>query len=55
MAEDTIAGRPVSVTKQGDNVKIVFHPIKPDAKYPKAAMFTILLSKDDLAKIKKLV
>jgi len=53
MAEDIIAGRPVTVTKQGDNVKIVFHPIKSDAKDPKAALFTIVLSKDDLAKIKK--
>jgi len=54
MAEDTIAGRPVTVTKQGNNVKIVFHPMSPNAKNPNAALFTIVLSKDDLAKIKKL-
>ena len=54
MAEDKIGGRPVTVTKQGNNVKIVFHPMSPNAKNPNAALFTIVLSKDDLAKIKKL-
>ena len=53
MAEDEIGGRPVDITKQGDKIKIVFHPMSKDAKHPKAALFTVILSKDDLAKIKK--
>ncbi len=54
MAEDIIAGRPVTITKQGVNVKIVFHPLlNSKAKDPKAELFKIVLSKDDLAKIKK--
>ena len=53
MTEDEIGGRPVDITKQGDKIKIVFHPMSKDAKHPKAALFTVILSKDDLAKIKK--
>ena len=43
MAEETIGGRPVTLTKDGDNVKIVFHPAAKNAKHPKAALFTITL------------
>ena len=51
MAEETIGGRPVTITKDGDKVKIVFHPAAKNAKHPKAALFTITLSNADLAKI----
>ena len=58
MAEETIGGRPVTITKDGDKVKIVFHPavfhpMSKNAKDPKAALFTITLSNADLTKIKK--
>ena len=53
MAEDEIGGRPVDISKEDGKVKIVFHPMSKDAKHPKAALFTVILSKDDLAKIKK--
>ena len=53
MAEETIGGRPVTITKDGDKVKIVFHPAAKNAKHPKAALFTIILSNADLTKIKK--
>ena len=53
MAEDEIGGRPVDITKQGDKIKIVFHPMSKNAKDPKAALFTVKLSSSDIAKIKK--
>ena len=54
MAEETIGGRPVTITKEGDKVKIIFHPLKPKAKEnAKATMFTATLSNADLTKIKK--
>jgi len=53
MAEETIGGWPVTITKEGDKVKLVFHPKSADAKYPKSAAFTISLSNADLTKIKK--
>lgn len=53
MVEDTIGGRPVTITKDGDKVKIIFHPAAKNAKHPKAALFTITLSNADLTKIKK--
>ena len=53
MVEDTIGGRPVDIIKDGDKVKIVFHPAAKNAKHPKAALFTITLSNADLTKIKK--
>ena len=34
MTEDEIGGRPVDITKQGDKIKIVFHPMSKDAKHP---------------------
>ena len=54
MVEETIGGRPVTITKDGDKVKIIFHPIKPSIpKNAKASMFTVTLSNADLTKIKK--
>ena len=53
MVEDNIGGRPVDITKDGNEVKIVFHPIAKNATKPKANVFTVKLRKTDLDKIKK--
>ena len=53
MTEDKIGGRNVDITKEDGMVKIVFHPIAKGAKYPKAKVFTVKLSKADEDKIKK--
>ena len=53
MAEDTIGGRPVDITKEDGKVKIIFHPLAKDAKHPKANVFTVKLAKADVEKIKK--
>ena len=53
MAEDTIGGRPVDITKEDGKIKIVFHPLTKDAKHPKANVFTAKLSKSDVEKFKK--
>ena len=53
MVEDNIGGRPVDITKEGSEVKIVFHPIAKNATHPKANVFTVKLSKTDVDKIKK--
>jgi hypothetical protein len=53
MVEDNIGGRPVDITKEGSEVKIVFHPIAKNATKPKANVFTIKMSKADVDKIKK--
>ena len=53
MAETKIGGRPADVTKEDGKVKIVFHPMIPNAKHPKANTFTIKLSKSDIDAIKK--
>ena len=54
MTKDKIGGRPVTITKDGGNVKIVFHPAASGAKNPDARMFQITLGKADLDKLKKL-
>ena len=54
MAEDNIGGRPVDITKDGNQVKIVFHPIAKNATQPKANVFTVKLAKADIDKIKSL-
>ena len=53
MVEDKIGGRSVDITKEGNEVKIVFHPIAKNATHPKANVFTVKLTKADLDKIKK--
>jgi hypothetical protein len=53
MVEDNIGGRPVDITKEGNEVKIVFHPIAKNATKPKANVFTVKMSKADVDKIKK--
>jgi hypothetical protein len=53
MAEETIGGRPATITKEDGKIKIIFHPLAKDAKHPKANVFTVKLAKADLEKIKK--
>ena len=53
MTDDTIGGRPATITKEDGKVKIIFHPLAKDAKHPKANVFTVKLAKADLEKIKK--
>ena len=53
MVADKIGGRSVDTTKEGSEIKIVFHPIAKGAKYPKAKVFTVKLSRSDLETLKK--
>ena len=53
MAEETIGGRPATITKEDGKIKIIFHPLAKDAKHPKANVFTVKLAKADVDKIKK--
>ena len=53
MADETIGGRPATITKEDGKVKIIFHPLAKDAKHPKANVFTVKLEKADVEKIKK--
>ena len=53
MAKEIIGNRPVDITKEGDGVKIVFHPIAKGAKHPEASVFAVKLTKKDLETIKK--
>ncbi len=53
MVKDEIGGRPVTITKEDGEIKVVFHPITKGAKHPDAAVFSVKLSKADLDKLKK--
>ena len=53
MADETIGGRPATITKEDGKGKIIFHPLAKDAKHPKANVFTVKLAKADVEKIKK--
>lgn len=53
MNETRIGGRPAEITKEGDKIKIVFHPIQKNVKHPKAKVFSIVLSKTDVDALKK--
>ena len=50
---EELGGRPCDITKEGDKIKIVFHPMMASAKNPDANIFTIKLSNTDIAKLKK--
>lgn len=54
MIKETIGNRPVTITKEGNEVKIIFHPIAKGAKHPDASVFAIKLTKKDLEVIKKI-
>ncbi len=53
MVEAKIGGRPVDITKDGNGIKIVFHPLTPGVKHPKANIFTVKLTKSDLKILEK--
>ena len=52
---EEIGGRPCDITKEGDKIKIVFHPMMSSAKDPEAKLFTLKLSNADIAKLKKAI
>ena len=53
MTREELGGRPCDITKEGDKIKIVFHPISPNAKDPDAKLFTLKISNADIVKLKK--
>ena len=53
MANNEIGGRPVTITKDGTSIKVVFHPIAKGAKHPEATVFSVKLAKSDLDTLKK--
>ncbi len=53
MVKDVIGGRPIDITKVDGKIKIIFHPIAKNATKPDANVFTVILSKSDLEKLKK--
>jgi len=53
MVSDKIGGRPVDITKEGSEIRIIFHPIAKNAQNPKANSFTLKISASDLEKLKK--
>jgi len=53
MVKDEIGGRPIDITKVDGKIKIVFHPMANNAQHPDAAVFSVILSKSDLEKLKK--
>lgn len=53
MVKDEIGGRSVDITKVDGKIKIVFHPLAKNATHPDANVFTTILSKSDLEKLKK--
>ena len=52
---EELGGRPCDITKESGKIKIVFHPIMSNAKHPDASVFTVKLSSDDIAKLKKAI
>ena len=53
MSTDKIGGRPVTITKEGSEIRIIFHPMAKNAQNPKANSFTLKISTSDLEKLKK--
>ena len=51
--KEELGGRPCDITKEGGKIKIVFHPMMASAKNPDAKLFTLKISNDDIAKLKK--
>ena len=52
---EELGGRPCDITKEGDKIKIVFHPMMASAKNPDAKLFTLKISNADIAKLKKAI
>ena len=51
--KEELGGRPCDITKEDGKIKIVFHPMMASAKNPDAKLFTLKISNDDIAKLKK--
>ena len=52
---EELGGRPCDITKEGSQIKIVFHPMMSSAKNPDAKLFTLKISNADIAKLKKAI
>ncbi len=53
MVKEIIGGRPTDIEKVDNNIRVTFHPISKNAKYPDAKVFSIKLSKKDLDLLNK--
>lgn len=53
MVREMIGNRPTDITKDGDQIRLVFHPIGKDVKHPNATAFSIKLSKKDVELLRK--
>ena len=53
MVEAKIGGRPADITKKDGKIKVVFHPLTPGVKHPKASVFQLVLSKTDVDTLRK--
>lgn len=53
MTSAVIGDRRVDLTKEDNAIRIVFHPIAKNAKYPDAKVFTVKLSRKDIETLKK--
>ena len=53
---EELSGRPCDITKEGDKIKIVFHPMLWQVqKTQRQTLFTLKLSNADIAKLKKAI
>ena len=53
MVKTVIGGKLADITKENGKIRIVFHPVRKEARHTKANVFTIKLSKSDLGSIRK--
>jgi len=52
---EELGGRPCDITKEDGKIKIIFHRMIASAKNPDAKLFTLKISNDDIAKLKKAI
>ncbi len=52
---DTLGDYPYTLSKQGGKIIIKFHPKGPNLKYPDSVKFSLVLSSDDVRKLKKIL
>ena len=53
MVRELLGGKPADIEKEGNAIKVTFHPSAKNAKHPDAIVFSIKLSKKDLDLLKK--
>lgn len=51
--KETFGNRPLDITKDGDHIRLDFHPIGKDVKHPDATVFSVKLSKKDAEALRK--